>query len=151
MCQKELDEFGHGGLERREECLIGWRQAHPRVERFPELLHRAPLWMRIERPPDRAAQLDADPRDRMRVLWVQPEDEDPWQAHDADQAHRRGHTDSRHRPEVGEDLGDPPLPVPPGLLLLAFFPLTTRPENGAKRFDDAEKRGRLMPDLVDER
>ena len=73
--------------------------------------------MRIERVAHGAAELDADPGHRMRIVDVEAEHERARQADDAHEPQRRDDADARHRPEIGDDLGNPALPQLPGLAL----------------------------------
>ncbi len=108
----------------------------------PEPGEPAPLRVR-DRARARCAQLSmhADPRRRMRVVEVDPEDEPARQADDADQPERRGDAERADRPEVGDDLRDPappaaarrgaPRPAPPARLAAPGAATATRSSSAA--------------------
>ena len=62
------------------------------------------------------------------------------QADDADQAQRRGDADPRHRPEIGDDLGDPALPHRPEVAVGIAVALPAL-QRGAQRRHEIEQRG----------
>ncbi len=80
----------------------------------------------------------------MRIASIEPEDKG------AGQSHGRCDANARHRPEIGQDLGDPSLPqLPCGRFLgiVARHPAQFRPQ----RFDQSEQRRCLMSHLMKER
>src|ERR1044072_4420955 len=106
--------------------------------------------MRVERFADRRAELDADPRDRVRIVDIEPEYEDARQADHAHEAHGGGDADAADRPEIGDDFRDPALPQLPGDRVLAAAAMHAV-QHRAQRIDQIEQRRDLMADLVHER
>src|SRR6516165_1071163 len=150
MPDKYRDEGRHRRFEKAEcpqRVLVksGWR-----IERFPDPRELPPLRVRIKRLADRAAEPDANPRDRMRVIERGAENKGARQADDADQAQCRADAKPRHCPEIGNDLGDPPLPQLPGEAALAGAALQAF-QHRAQRVNEIEQGGGLMADLVKQR
>jgi hypothetical protein len=127
---------------------LGITDTSERIELLPQICQALPLRMRKERLAYRCAELDAQPWRRMRVVEIETEDKGSGQADDAHQAQRRTDTDTRDRPEIGDDFVDPALPDRPHATVTSAARLQPV-QDRAQRRDEIEQRRRLVPYLVD--
>src|SRR5262245_25930938 len=150
MARQQRDEGRHVRFEAPEQRAALGVEALGRIELLPQRRDARPLRMWIERVADGGAELDAQPRHGVGIAEIDAEHEGARQADDADQAERRGDAHARHRPEVGDDLGDPTLPHRPQIAVGSVVPLP-RLQHGSQRRHEIEQRGALVPHFVDER
>src|ERR1700739_1220036 len=121
-----------------------------RIIRFPKLRKLPPRGLRIECLTKRSAQLDADPRHWVRIVHVQPEDEDARKTDHSHQSQRRRNAYTRDRPEVRNDLRNPPFPKQPRFPLIRTLLLQTV-ENRTERFDQVHQCRGLLTNLMHQR
>ena len=150
MVRQQRHEGRHALFQAYQESPAIRLQPIDRVVGLPEVGEPLPLRVRVDRIAHGAAGLDANPRHGMRVVDIEPEDKRAGQAHDTFQPDRRGNAEPRDRPEVGDDLGDPALPLLPGLALVRPFALQAL-QDRAQRVHQVEQGRALVANLVDQR
>ena len=148
MIDQDRDEFRKAFFQAGEQVPALVIEIGNRVVGLPKLRHSLPLRMGVKAIADGAAQLHADPGSWMRIVDIDPENERPRQADNADEPQRRCHAHPRDGPKVGNDFGDPALPQTPRQRLANITLLGS--ENQLQRGNQSEKGRPLMAHFMDQ-